>query len=136
MNVFVDIVRDVFSRASDQMAGRVTGPLHLRLILTPTMATIFAIRNGLKEARAGLKPYGWRVFTIPDERKAYLKRGWKEIRKVIVVAAVLDMGYQFYVFRAYYVFQTVILVIVLALMPYMVIRGITTRLTSLFLKRQ
>jgi hypothetical protein len=133
MNVFLDIVRDVFSRGSNQMVGRLHGPLNLRLIITPTLVTLLAIRDGWKEGRAGQLPFLWRLVTKSGERKAVLQSGWKELKRVIILAFVLDMGYQFYVFRAYFVFQTILLVLVMAIIPYTVIRGVTTRAVTLFL---
>ncbi len=135
MDTLLDIVRDVFSRGSDQMLGRVKGPLNFRLLATPTMVIILAIITGIKDARAGITPFLQKLFTEPAEWRATLKSGWVSLKKVIILAFVLDILYQFYVFRAYFVFQTVILVAVLAVTPYCIVRGITTRIAGIFLKK-
>jgi hypothetical protein len=41
------------ARMWTDLVGRLTGPLTLRLYLQPTMATLFALRDGLKDARTG-----------------------------------------------------------------------------------
>ena len=41
----------VISRVVGNLVARVTGPMHFRLLLQPGMATFFAIRDGLKDAR-------------------------------------------------------------------------------------
>jgi len=43
-------VEDYFLRVWHNLGARVTGPMSLRLLLQPTMAIIFAIRDGLKDA--------------------------------------------------------------------------------------
>jgi len=135
MDVILDIIRDVFARGSDQMVGRLSGPLNLRLVLTPTVVTILAIITGIKDAQTQQEPFLQKLFTHPAEWRTTLKSGWVSLKKVIILAFVLDLFYQFYVFRAYYVFQTVILVAVMAVIPYLVLRGITTRIASLFIRK-
>ncbi|MGD0624738.1 MAG: hypothetical protein ABSB32_08465 [Thermodesulfobacteriota bacterium] len=53
---------------------------------------------------------------------------------MVIVALVFDTVYQLFVLRAFYVFQALILVAVLAIGPYALVRGITTRLTRGFYK--
>ena len=47
---------DIWMRIVEDMGARVTGPMKLRLVLQPLMASVFAIRAGLKDARAGRPP--------------------------------------------------------------------------------
>lgn len=49
----MDAISEIFSRAIEQLLGRASGPLHLRLVIQPIMATILAIRAGLRDAREG-----------------------------------------------------------------------------------
>ena len=134
--IVTDIARDVFSRGSDQLLGRISGPLNLRLIITPTVSTILAVRDGWKGAHRGESSFLWDVLHHPAaERKAVYHAVWASLKKVILLAFVLDLIYQLYVFRAYFVFQTLLLVLVLAVIPYTVIRGLTTRVTNALTKR-
>ena len=43
----------MIARISHNLDARVTGPMHFRLLLQPGVATFFAIRDGLKDAREG-----------------------------------------------------------------------------------
>ena len=43
----------LITRITEDMIARVTGPMKFRLFLQPAMATFFAIRDGLKDAREG-----------------------------------------------------------------------------------
>ena len=76
----------VLARMWTDLIGRLTGPLTLRLYLQPAMATIYAVRDGLKDAREGRPAYLWSVFTHPDERRRLIAEGWKSIGKIFVLA--------------------------------------------------
>jgi ABC-type dipeptide/oligopeptide/nickel transport system permease subunit len=128
----VDIILDIISRGLEQLLGRASGPFHLRLVITPAVAFIFAIRAGLRDAREGHPPFLWEVLTNPAERQRLRRSWWKDIGKMVIVALITDAVYQLYVLRAFYVFQALILIVVLAMGPYALVRGITTRLTRRF----
>jgi hypothetical protein len=69
------------------------------LIIQPTVATILAVWAGLKDAREGRAPYFWVIFSNPAHRHDLLRQGWKDVGKVFILAAVLDVIYQFIVVR-------------------------------------
>jgi hypothetical protein len=48
------------------------------------MATFFAVRAGLKDAREGKPAYFWAIFTGSVQRKELLKEGWKAVGRVFV----------------------------------------------------
>jgi hypothetical protein len=52
----------MIARISHNLVARVTGPMHFRLLLQPGVATFFAIRDRLKDAREGEPPYFWGLF--------------------------------------------------------------------------
>jgi hypothetical protein len=104
-------------------------------MITPAVALIFAIRAGLRDAREGHPPFLWEVLTKPAERQRLRRSWWKDIGKMVIVALITDAVYQLYVLRAFYVFQALILIVVLAMGPYALVRGITTRLTRRFYKQ-
>ena len=68
------------------LVGQLHGPLSFRLIVQPSVAVILAIRAGLRDARAGRRPYFWTVLMDLDHRKDLLREGWKNVGKVFVVA--------------------------------------------------
>jgi hypothetical protein len=109
---------------------RVSGPMHLRIYLQPMLATVFAVIAGLRDAREGHPPYFWSLFTDPDHRRDLLKDGWKSVGKVFVIAMVLDVIYQFFVQRFIYPGEVVLVAIILAIIPYTVVRGLVTRVMS------
>jgi len=121
------MLSDVPSNAWEMLAGRTTGPLTLRLILQPTMAALLGIRAGLKDAKEGRRPYLASIFQTKDARKNLIREGWKHVRKVALMAFLIDAVYQVIVFHWIYVIQSVVVAIVLAILPYILVRGLTTR---------
>lgn len=121
-------VDDIWMRFVENMVARVSGPMKLRLFLQPTMATIFAIRSGLKDAREGRPPFLWTVLTDASSRAFLIKDGWKSVGKVFILAMTLDIVYQIIVARFVYPLEVVITAILLAIVPYLIVRGLTTRI--------
>jgi hypothetical protein len=114
----------------EMLIGRIEGPLTLRLVLQPTMASFLAVRAGLKDARVGRPAYLWKVFTNPSYRYDLLHHGWKDVRIVFLMAFLLDSAYQLIVFRWIYLGQAVIVAIILAVVPYVLLRGPVNRLMT------
>jgi hypothetical protein len=118
----------IWARVGSQLLARVSGPLKFRLVLQPVMASFFAIRSGLADARAGKTPYFWCLLSDPSQRMAMLKDGWKSVGKVFLLALVLDVVYQIIELRFVYVGEAIIVAVVLAILPYLILRGLVTRL--------
>ena len=121
-------INDIAMRFVENMVARVSGPMKLRLFLQPTMATIFAIRSGLKDAREGRPPFLWTVVTDASSRADLIKDGWKSVGKVFILAMTLDVVYQIIVARFVYPLEVVITAILLAIVPYILVRGLATRI--------
>jgi hypothetical protein len=111
--------------------GRFDGPLHFRLFVQPLMAILFAIRDGRRDAREGRSAYLWSLFTDPDERRYLLESGWKGISKVFVLAFALDVVYQFVEWHGLKALQASLTAIVLAAVPYALLRGPINRLVRM-----
>ena len=121
-------MEDLFSRIAENLADRVSGPMKFRLILQPVMAALFAIRSGLKDAKENKPPYFWGLFTDPEHRRDMLRDGWKSVGRVFIFAIVMDGIYQFIVFRWFYPVEALLVAIILALVPYLLIRGPVNRI--------
>ena len=121
---------DIWMRVMENMADRVSGPMKFRLLLQPVMASIFAIIAGLKDAKAGNPPYFWTLLADPAQRAAMLKDGWKSVGKVFMLALALDVIYQVIVERFVYPGEAIVVAFALAILPYLILRGLVTRLAS------
>lgn len=119
---------DIWMRIAENLTDRVSGPMKFRLALQPVMASIFAIVSGLRDAKAGNPPYFWSLVTDPAHRADMLKDGWKSVGKVFVLAIVLDVVYQIIELRFVYPGEAIIVALILAILPYLILRGLVTRL--------
>jgi hypothetical protein len=121
-------VDELLSWLSNQLVGRLDGPLKFRLILQPAVAVFFAIRDGLSDARRGSVPYFWAIFTEPSRRMDLVRDGWKAVAKVFVFATVMDLIYQYLVLGWMYPLAALSLAFILAFVPYLLIRGPVNRI--------
>jgi hypothetical protein len=111
--------------------ARFDGPMHFRLYMQPLMATLFALRDGKKDAREGRSAYLWSMLTDPEHRRYLLVSGWKGISKVFVLAFALDIVYQFMVWHGLKPVQALLTAAVLAVVPYVLLRGPANRVMRL-----
>lgn len=121
-------MEEILIRVWRNLIGRVHGPLTFRLILQPAMAVFLAIRAGIKDAREGRPIYFWALFTHPAQRRQLLRDGWKSVGRVFILAIVIDAVYQFIVFRWFYPGEALVLAFVLAIVPYLLVRGPVNRI--------
>jgi hypothetical protein len=122
-----------FRRVWEHLLERPGGPLALRFALQPTMSTIFAVRDGLADARTGRSPYFWTVLSNPDERRARLREGVAATSKIMLLALLLDGAYQYIEFKTFYPVEALVVALCLAFVPYLLIRGPVARVARLSL---
>jgi hypothetical protein len=126
----MNIMEDLLTRIFENLVDRVSGPMKFRLILQPLMATIFAVRAGLQDAREGRPPYFWAIFTDPVNRRDMLRDGWKAVGKIFILAILIDAVYQYIELKWFYPGEAIVVAIILAFVPYLLIRGPVNRLTA------
>ena len=90
----------------------------------------------MKDAREGRPVFFWTVVRNPAERLYLLRQGWKDVGTLFIVAVVLDVIYQVIVLRGVYAGQLLIVAVTLALVPYLVVRGLTNRIAARILPRR
>lgn len=123
-------MEDILARFFENLVNRVSGPMQFRLILQPLMAIIFAIRDGRKDAREGRAPYSWQLFTDQQHRRELIRSGWKGVGKVFVVAIIIDAVYQYIALSFFYPVEALLVALILAIIPYVLLRGPVNRLMS------
>ena len=124
----VSEIKEILTRFWDQLIAQPSGPLAFRVVLQPIMAAILAIIDGVKDARAGRPLYTWTILTDPAHRASYLREGLKRVTRVIIFALVMDVIYQFIVLRWFYPGEALVTAFVLAVLPYLLIRGPIARI--------
>lgn len=118
----------MFTRGWDELLARETGALHVRLVLQPLVATFSAMRSGLRDARDGRPVFFWTLALDAPQRRALLRQLWKDVGKLFWVALVLDTIYQTAALRWFYPVQALIVATVLAVVPYLLVRGLANRI--------
>jgi hypothetical protein len=130
-------MEDVLARFVSDLVGRLTGPLTMRLFLQPSVAGFFAVRDGLKDARGGRPYHFWRMVTGPPEaRIRRAKETWSAVFKVFIMAVALDILYQWLALPWIYPFESITTATILAIVPYVALRGLTNRIARAWLARK
>ncbi len=114
---------EVRERLWHNLLDRPGGPMTFRFILQPIMATIAALYDGIKDARTGRSPYLWAILTNPAERGGRLREGLISTARVILLGLCMDAVYQFIEFDAFHPAEAVIIALLLAFVPYLLLRG-------------
>lgn len=116
------------SNAWTELVGRQSGPLHLRLLLQPAVATVLAVRSGRLSSRRGesrtlgvLRPH-------PGKWQRCLMEAWRDVGTLFLVGFALDLTYQVIALHAIRVSHALIVAVVLAVVPYVIVRRLTTSL--------
>jgi len=120
----------------DEIWARTEGPLHFRFILQPAVAIFLAVRDGYRDAVSGRAPYLHDIVYNPDVRGAQLKEGFRAVARVIVLGVVMDAAYQFLVIKAFRPLEMLVVVVLLAFVPYLLIRGPARRVIHWYIARK
>ena len=127
-------MEELWQRLVENLFGRLDGPMHFRFIIQPLMAVVFATIDGIKDAKSGKPAYFWAMLTTPRHRKEFLKDGWKHFGKIFILAIILDVIYQLKVHQSVYPGEMLITALVLAVVPYVLLRGPVNRVARMFRK--
>src|SRR5262245_51756186 len=122
------MIDDFVTRAVTNLLDRVEGPMKLRLIVQPLAALLFAVHAGLRDARHGRSPYFWSLAFNASDRRQLLGQGWRDIAKLFFAAVILDVIYQIIALRTVYPGEAIVVAILLAIIPYLLIRSAVPRL--------
>jgi hypothetical protein len=128
LEVELRTIADFFVRSWEQLVSRTSGPMKLRFILQPATAAFLAVRAGLKDAREGRPPYLSSCLTDSLHRREILRTGWRDVAKIFAIALLLDSLYQIFVLREFHPIQALIVASMLALVPYLILRGVANRI--------
>lgn len=121
---------DIFGRIWENLGSRIYGPLSFRFILQPLMAAIFAIRDGVGDARTGRPAYLWSLCIDRRNRAERIRNGWKAVSRVFVLGALVDIIFQVIVFRWIYPGEVLMVATALAIVPYVLLRGPAKRVAQ------
>jgi hypothetical protein len=123
---------DVRDRVLGSIVERPGGPMTFRFILQPVMATVLAAIDGWRDARSGAPAYLWGIVFGPGTRADRLYDGVIATSRVILLGLVMDAVYQFMMFDSFYPGEAAIMAVLLAFLPYLLLRGPFSRLARAF----
>jgi hypothetical protein len=126
---------DVQSRMWRDIADRVGGPMSFRFILQPTMATIAALHDGIADARSGRAHYLQTILFNPAERGGRLREGAISVGRLILLGFGMDAIYQWRVLGTFYPGEAVMITLILAVIPYFILRGPIDRIARWWIAR-
>jgi hypothetical protein len=119
---------EVLARIWHDIAERPGGPMTFRFILQPCMAAIAAFHDGARDAHLHRSPYLWTLLTRSDERAGRLREGVIATARVILLGLAMDGVYQTLVLKTFYPVEMLLVAILLAFLPYLLLRGPFARL--------
>ena len=114
------------------------GPMTFRFILQPAMALIAALRDGVIDARLGRRPFVWalmRGVRDPQGRSGRLWEGVISTARILILGILMDTIYQWVEFKTFYPIQAAVIAVLLAFVPYLVLRGPIERIAHHWVTR-
>jgi len=120
---------EVHQRIWRDVLDRPGGPMTFRFILQPLMAMVAAVHDGSRDARTGQSPYLWTMLSHP-EGGGRLREGIVATGRIILLGLAMDAIYQAIVLKTFYPGEAVIIAILLAFVPYALLRGPAARFAS------
>ena len=127
---------EVLKRIWQNLIERPGGPMTFRVILQPVMATVAAALAGMRDARAGRSPYFWAILRDPRQRGPRLQEGMVATARIILLGLVMDVIYQIVVFDTFHPGEAAIVALLLAFVPYLLLRGPVARIAAWWFSRQ
>ena len=127
-----------FGRLWKDILARPGGPMTFRLILQPAMAAIAALRDGVKDARLGRRPYLWAIMRgvrTAEGRRGRLWEGIVSTARILILGVIMDVIYQWVVFHTFYPVQAAVIAVLLAFVPYLLLRGSFARIARHWIVR-
>ena len=114
---------DDYKRMWRDFLDRPGGSMSFRFYLQPTMAIIAALHDGINDARAGRTPYLHKLLTHPGHLGENLSEALHATARIVLLALGMDAIYQVTVLDTFYPGEMVMVALLLAVAPYIVMRG-------------
>jgi hypothetical protein len=119
---------ETIARGVENLLGRLSGPMSFRILMQPAMAAFFAIRAGIRDARENNPTFLGCALSNPRSWSPRMQQSWKDVGKIFIIAVVLDSIYQIAEHSSVFALELLITATVLALVPYMVLRDLVSRI--------
>ena len=112
-----------FDRFWREILERPGGPMTFRFILQPMMAALVAFRDGAEDAHLGRVPYLLSILRGTKPRSNLIWEGIVATARILILGIVMDAIYQWLVFKTFYPAEAAVIAVLLAFVPYLLLRG-------------
>lgn len=123
---------EVHQRIWHDIAERPGGPMSFRFLLQPTMAFIAALHDGLRDARDHRTPYLRAILSNPAQCSDRLREGLFATARIVLLGIGMDAVYQWRVLDTFYPGEALLVALLLAMLPYLLLRGPISRIARRF----
>ena len=127
---------EAYQRMWRHIVDRPGGPMSFRFLLQPTMAFIAALHDGIGDARNARTPYFHKLLTDPQHFGGNMNEALVATARIVLLALGMDAIYQAIVLKTFYPGEMVMVTILLALLPYVLLRGPIARIARRWLARK
>ena len=124
---------DELDRLWKNIVARPGGPMTFRFILQPAMAVLAAWRDGMVDARLDRTPYLSGLVFGDVSRGARLWEGVVSTARILILGVVMDVAYQLAFLDSFYPAESALIAILLAFLPYALLRGPLARIARLWI---
>jgi hypothetical protein len=100
------------------------------------MAALAAVPDGIRDARLGHKAFFWSALRHPEARTGRLREGLESIARVVLLGLSMDAVYQFRVLDRFYPVEALMMAVLLAVIPYFVLRWVAEHVARWWLARR
>jgi hypothetical protein len=125
--VWHGVTAATIERLVHDLLERSDAPMRFRFVLQPIMAAIAAVHDGREDARIGREPFFVTLLRNPQERAGRLREALNATARIILLGLVMDVIYQAFVLKTFYPNEALVIALLLAFVPYVIIRGLVLR---------
>jgi hypothetical protein len=129
-------IHDIVSRQWSDLLARPRGTMSFRFLLQPAMAIAYAIRDGLKDAKRERSPFFRTILHDPSKRAGRIREELKALTMLLLLCLGMDVAYQIISFRTFYPVEALLVVLILAFIPYLLVRGPADRIARRWLRHR
>ena len=114
----------------DELPQRFTGAGRARFVLQPILAIVLGVRGGLADAKAGHAPFLWGLLFHGERRGEMLRSGFAAISTLLAMGIIMDVVFQFVLYRAVHPGAAVFVGPLFICVPYTLSRATTARVAG------
>ncbi len=123
-------------RLWSDVIDRSHGPMTFRFFLQPAMAGIAALHDGIADARIGRAPFLHALLYGEEDRGTLVWQQLYSTSRIILLGFAMDAIYQWQVLKTFYPGEALVITLILAVIPYLILRGPFCRIARWWMARK